>query len=192
MSEDTSVLDNIVQEAQARPESLDPSKLGEVAQLANDQLLLELRQLELQQELKEVSKKLQDLSTQAIPEAMDELGLAELKLSDGTVLTLGNFYSCSIKDDAKASAMDWLKGHDHADVIKTEVLVPFQKGDVEAAEKFRQQLEKRYKSVHPSVVYSVHAQTLKKLAREVHEAGDSLPEDYFNLYIGRVSKLKKA
>lgn len=191
MSNDTSVLDSIVQAAEARPSELDETRLGEVAQLANNQLLLELRKAELEAELREVGQKLQELSTQTLPEALDELGLAELTLTDGTRLTLSPFYSCSVKDGSAASAMDWLKAHDYSDVIKTEVLVPFDKGDVKAAEQLKRRLIKELKEKRATVVYGVHPQTLKRVARELHEAGESLPSDHFNIFIGRVAKLKK-
>lgn len=186
----TSELEDFLNEAAEEPSQLDSASLGEVATLANRQLLLELRKQSLTEQLSEVSTELRDLSERLLPESMSELGLSELRLKDGTLLQVLPFYSAKIKAELKAKAMTWLKRHHHADVIKTEVVVPFDKGDVKMAEVLKKELRKAGQKL-ATVTYSVHAQTLKKLAREVHEAGESLPSELFDVYIGRVSKLSK-
>ena len=187
---DNSVLDALINDAELGPSQLSEKQLGDIAVQCNAIMKLEEVIEDLETKVKENKALLLKLSTEMIPETLDELGLSEVTLSDGTKVSLSNFYSCSIKEDKKAAAMNWLRNNDLGDVIKTEVVVPFGKGDVKQAEKTSSEILKKLK-LKSTVTYSVHAQTLKKLAREQHEAGKSLPESSFNLYIGRITKLKK-
>lgn len=183
-------LEALMAEVDQKPVPIDEEALGQAAKLANLQLRLVSEKERLTEELSQVSQKLREISEQLLPEAMSELGLAELKLVDGSMVSIQAFYNAKIKEGLQEKAYEWLRTHDHADVIKTEVIVPFGKGDIKAAEALKKSLLTTHDKT--KATYSVHAQTLKKLTRELHEEGKNLPSDFFDIYIGRVAKLKRS
>ena len=84
------------------------------------------KQLEIQEEaIKEKKKQIQHISGEVIPTMMSEMGLAELKLHDGSHLKVSTSYRATITEANKVAAFNWLRKNGLGDIIKNEISVSF-------------------------------------------------------------------
>jgi hypothetical protein len=161
-----------------------------VARLAMTQVQLEQKVIDLEETLKKVKEELRRVAEQDLPEAMDKIGMAEFKLTDGTKIAVSKFYNASIGDEHKPKAFAWLDDNGHGSIIKTEVAVNFGKGDLELARAFQEWARGwNGASIDPELDQSVHWQTLRAFVKEQVESGAGLPFDLFGVYIGRKAKI---
>jgi hypothetical protein len=84
------------EDAAATLSSVDETGLSSVSKLAQQQLSIERRIAELEEMVSDAKKELREVSEELLPSAMAEYGISELKLSDGSEITVGKFYSASI------------------------------------------------------------------------------------------------
>jgi len=176
-------LEDIAQELS----SVDEEGLSRVSKLANLQLRLEQRVAKLEDETKQAKRDLRDISDDQLPAAMLEYGIREFKLEDGSQITVKVFYSASIPKDREGETFAWLIEHGFGDLIKNRVSVSFVRGQEEKAEALVQELEDRH--LPTSNRKWVEPMTLKAFAREQVEAGEELPFDLFQLFIGEQAKI---
>lgn len=164
-----------------------------VSELTYQQSLLEDEVLMLEIQLKDKKRKLNDIETRELPEAMDRVGLSEFKTVNGTKVGIKPFYNASIPADRKDEALDWLEVNDHGGIIKTDVKTSFGKGEHEFAKAFLQ-FARGFNEhpVDPEMTRGVHAQTLKAFVREMMESGATIPLDLFGVHMGRKAVIKRA
>ena len=82
--------------------------LSRVSKLANMQLHIEERIDLLEKELKETKAELRAVAEDQLPAAMAEHNISELKLEDGSTISVSKFYSASIPKDRQEEAFGWL------------------------------------------------------------------------------------
>ena len=75
--------------------------------------------------LKDLKKEYQRISGEVIPTMMSEMGLAELKLQDGSHLKVSTSYRATITEANKEEAFNWLRNNGLGDIIKNEISVSF-------------------------------------------------------------------
>ena len=75
--------------------------------------------------IKDLKKEYQRISGEVIPTMMSEMGLAELKLQDGSHLKVSTTYRATITEANKETAFNWLRDNGLGDIIKNEILVSF-------------------------------------------------------------------
>lgn len=169
-------------------EQISDAELASIATLC-DQLANKAKQVEQLETSLELAKgQLKRLEQELLPEAMQRIGLSEVKLSDGRKLTISPFYSGSIKDDNKAAALQWLRDNKCDGIVKTEVVAKFGKGQSEDADRaFRLLIDA---GICAESNEGVHPQTLKAFIRERVENGQPIPTDLFGVFIGNKAKLK--
>lgn len=163
--------------------------LGALSKLIREYLEAEKLVAEAEELLAQRKAVLTELSEKRIPDHMAELELSQLKLADGGVLKVEPFYSVSIPKDREADAYSWLMKNGFGDLIKDEIVVRTGRGEVATARKAMAALAKL--RIPCEERQSVHHSTLRAFAREQHEAGRSLPEDLFNLFVGQRTRIKK-
>ena len=168
---------------------VDDQDLKQVSILANTQRELENKIKQQEEELKETKRQLKQVSEVDIPEALAESGLSEIKLTDGTKVSVQQFYSASIPKDKVDEALAWLRDNGHGDLIKNTISVDFGKGEDEAAGKLKQHLVGQGNSYTDKT--GVHSQTLRAFAREQVEKGQNLPLDLLGIYIGQKTVIKE-
>ena len=87
-------------------------KTGNIQSLADQVERLETVHTNIEsaeQILKDLKKKRDHISGEVIPTMMSEMGLAELKLHDGSHLKVSTSYRATITDANKESAFNWLR-----------------------------------------------------------------------------------
>ena len=84
------------------------------------------KQLEDQENnVKGLKSEIQKVSGDIIPTMMSEMGLAELKLHDGSHLKVSTSYRATITEANKEAAFNWLRENGLGDIIKNEISVSF-------------------------------------------------------------------
>ena len=78
-----------------------------------------------EEDLKKKKKNLEHLSGEVIPTMMAEMGLAHLKLMDGSSVDVKPHYSANITIANKDAAFKWLRDNGLGDIIKNEISVSF-------------------------------------------------------------------
>jgi len=104
------------------------SKTENIQSLADQVEKLESLQtrLQLQEDnMKSTKKEIERLSGDIIPTMMSEMGLAELKLQDGSHLKVSTSYRATITEANKEAAFNWLRNNGLGDIIKNEISVSF-------------------------------------------------------------------
>jgi len=148
------------------------------------------QQFEIQEEaLKEKKKQIEHLSGEVIPTMMSEMGLAHLKLMDGSTVDVKPHYSASISIANRESAFNWLRENGLGDIIKNEISVSFGRNEDNKAADYAALAEER--GFQPTQKMKVEPMTLKALVRERLEAGQKMPTEIFNIFVGNKTTIKR-
>lgn len=175
--------ENAAQELSA----VDESGLSTVSKLAATQLALEQRIKDLEEELKQAKKDHRALAEDQLPAAMAEHNISELKLEDGSSISVAKFYSASIPKDRSDEAFRWLVDNGYGDLIKNQVATNFVRGQENEAEQFANELAERGMPVNTKKW--VEPMTLKAFVKDQTEQGANIPADLFGLFIGEKAKI---
>ena len=165
------------------------NSLESIADLCTKQIQLEKEIQKLEDEISWKKGKLREISYELIPEALAERNLSELKLSDGSAVTVKKVYGASITKGKEGEALQWLRENGFEDLIKNDVTVSFGRGEDNKAGDFRGLAEAQ--GFMPSQRMAVHPSTLRAFYRERVEAGQDLPPDIFNTFSGQQTKIKR-
>ena len=156
--------------------------------------VLKLRDLEAEvksdeERIKTKQKEIARISEDVIPTMLSEMGLSQLKLADGSSVDVKPFYSASISVANREKAYKWLRDNGLGDIIKNDVTVSFGRNEDNKAVDYAN-LAKSH-GFAPTQKLKVEPMTLKALVRERIEAGQEMPMDIFNVYVGNRTKLTK-
>ena len=160
--------------------------------MAEEAVATEKLVLELEDNLSTIKKTLNQLKTVALPDAMAECGIADLKLADGFRVAVEDFVAGSLpKDDVRRqAAIDWLTEHGAESLIKTEVKLSFEKSQHKIARSVIEELADR--GLNVSSQMGVHPQTLIAHVKERMRNGDEVALETLGLFAGRIATIKSA
>jgi len=139
--------------------------------------------------LKDLKKEYLRISGEVIPTMMSEMGLAELKLSDGSHLKVSTTYRATITEANKETAFNWLRDNGLGDIIKNEILVSFGRNEDNKAADYAE-LAKGH-GFQPTQKMKVEPMTLKALVRERIEAGKEMPTEIFGVFSENKTTIKR-
>ena len=165
---------------------------GGVQSLADQVERLEAmqKQLEIQEEaIKEEKKQIQHISGEVIPTMMSEMGLAELKLHDGSHLKDSTSYKAHISEANKEAAYNWLRENGLGDIIKNEISVSFGRNEDNKAADYAELA--KGPGFQPTQKMKVEPMTLKALVRERIEAGKEMPTEIFGVFSENKTTIKR-
>ena len=148
------------------------------------------QQLEIQEDaIKEKKKQIQHISGEVIPTMMSEMGLAELKLHDGSHLKVSTSYRATITEANKEAAFNWLRNNGLGDIIKNEILVSFGRNEDNKAASYAELAKSQ--GLQPTQKMKVEPMTLKALVRERIEAGKEMPTEIFGVFSENKTTIKR-
>lgn len=165
--------------------------LNDMAELAKS--LVEAQELtkKTEQLLKDVKERERVLVEETIPGALQELGVKELTLDTGEVISLKQEVYASLTEERKPAAFKWLDEHKFGGMIKTDLTISYAKADYEEAkEKCKELMDE---GLSPTLEQSVHAQTLKAFIKEQIATVDPkvpFPLDLFGARVVFQAKIK--
>ena len=167
----------------------DKEGLKKLRDIARDVNLAQARIKGLEDALKTENEALRHLLYERMPEVMDEVGLSEFALDDGTKFTLENGVSGSFPKDPERNekAIDWLEAHDCDGILKTELKAIFPRGEFHIARDIANRISNQ---CDPTIASTVHPSTLKKFARDRMAEGEPLDFEALGLSTYRRVKVK--
>ena len=139
--------------------------------------------------LKDLKKEYLRISGEVIPTMMSEMGLAELKLSDGSHLKVSTTYRATITEANKETAFNWLRDNGLGDIIKNEILVSFGRNEDNKAATYAELAKGQ--GFQPTQKMKVEPMTLKALVRERIEAGKEMPTEIFGVFSENKTTIKR-
>ena len=146
---------------------------------------------ELEEQLKKKKEEADHIGSRVIPELLAEQGLSELKLQDGSKVSVRKEFRCTLpKDlDKRDAAYKWLRDQGLGDIIKNNVSVTFGKGEDDKA---KQLLDLAVENgFQPSQKSDVAWNTLTALFQERVESGLDMPSDVFSTWIKDKTKITR-
>ena len=168
---------------------VDNNDLKQVAALVRQQLIFEQRVEDLTTELKRAQQDLANISGEVLPALLLEFGLSELRMGDGSKVTVSTQISASISKERSYAAHEWLRDNGFGDLIKNTVAVTFGKGEDDKAQTLVRELDGNGFNVDQKE--AVHPSTLKAFCKEQIEKGSEIPSDLFGVFIGHKTTIKK-
>ena len=166
----------------------------EMTDIAQQCVLLKKKEdevAELEDKLKAKKAEADDISSRVIPELLQEQGLQEIKLADGSKVSVKKEFRATLpKDDLRReAAYQWLRDQGLGDIIKNNVSVSFGKGEDNKAQ---QLLDLAVANGFPPQQKSdVAWNTLTALYEERVKAGLDMPSDVFSLWIKDKTKISR-
>ena len=142
-----------------------------------------------EENLKDLKKKRDHISGEVIPTMMSEMGLAELKIHDGSHLKVSTSYRATITEANKEAAFNWLRENGLGDIIKNEISVSFGKNEDNKAADYAELA--RGQGLQPTQKMKVEPMTLKALVLERIEAGKEMPTEIFGVFSENKTTIKR-
>ena len=176
-------------DAASQIDNLTTDGLKTVTSLAREISKCEERVSSLEEQLKTAKAKLIELTDSDLPDLMQEIGLTEFTLEDGSKLEIKQTYGARIPVEHRDAAFAWLKDNGHDDLIKNLVSVPFGRGEEKKATYFIEIAQKN--GYQPDQKKEVHPQTLKAFVKEQLQKGQAVPMDLFGVYTGHRATIKR-
>ena len=140
--------------------------------------------------VKNLKKKRDHISGEVIPTMMSEMGLAELKLHDGSHLKVSTSYKAHISEANKKAAYNWLRENGLGDIIKNEISVSFGRNEDNKAADYAELAKSN--GFQPTQKMKVEPMTLKALVRERIEAGKEMPTEIFGVFSENKTTIKRS
>ena len=166
----------------------------EITDIAQQCVLLKKKEdevAELEDKLKAKKQERDDISSRVIPELLQEQGLSEIKLADGSKVSVKKEFRATLpKDDlTREAAYKWLRDQNLGDIIKNNVTVSFGKGEDNKANQLVDLAVAN--GFTPQQKSDVAWNTLTALYEERVKAGLDMPSDVFHLWIKDKTKISR-
>ena len=166
----------------------------EITDIAQQCVLLKKKEdevAELEEKLKAKKNERDDISSRVIPELLQEQGLSEIKLADGSKVSVKKEFRATLPkaDLAREAAYQWLRDQNLGDIIKNNVTVSFGKGEDNKANQLVDLAVAN--GFTPQQKSDVAWNTLTALYEERVKAGLDMPSDVFHLWIKDKTKISR-
>lgn len=143
---------------------------------------------QLVEQLKDAKECARIIREETIPNAMQELGVSEYKLTNGMKITVKQEVYAKIPDGSKQEAFTWLIDNNYGSIIKTEVKTLFGKGDRDKAIALSVKLNNQ--GLDAGFFEGVHHSTLKAFIKGLIEDGKPIPLDLFGARAVMIARIK--
>jgi uncharacterized small protein (DUF1192 family) len=154
-----------------------------IAELSRLVTLLAQQDIEVERaeaHLKKMKEDRDDLRRRRIPDLMDELNCRTHETKAGLKVTVKNVVKASITDKTRNAAIAWFDEQNLGRMVKNEFTLKLSKGEEDRATQLRHAIEGlglEYKNKK-----NVHHSTLSAFIKERDAAGESTPDELFNVY----------
>lgn len=162
------------------------TNLQQLQDLAETQFTIEQEIVTLTEDLRAAKKALLEISEKALPEAMDDLDIEAFTTKSGLRISVAR--ALSVGKLTNQRALRWLDENGHAGMIKSDVVVPFSRGDSTDAEALCEQLEAE--GMNPKMAEHVHASTIKSFLAAQLRDGEAVDLELFGAYERPVAKIE--
>jgi len=181
-------MNELVKQMQEDASSIPEDNMGKIGAVATDIAETENEIANLKEQLKKKEDYRTKLSEEVLPSLFSEVGLSELKLSDGRKIKVSEYYRAAIKVENREAAYAWLRNNGFGDLVKNQITCSFGRNEDEKASSLISDLSE--KGLEPAQREWVESSTLRAFVREQYEAGRELPMDLLGAYIGHKTTIK--
>lgn len=165
-----------------------PEEIEEITRLAEAQHKAALRVEVLEAELADAKEDYRDISERQLPEKMDTLGLPMFETATGISVKIKEKVRGSLNAENRPKGHAWLEANGFGGMIKSNVVVPFKRDQIDEANELVSRLQKENRQ---SVLErKVEASTLAAFIREQLAAGKDIPLDTFSVFRQRVAEVE--
>ena len=126
-----------------------------------------------------------------LPDLMSELGIDSITLDTGTTVSVKEDVSAQISEPRRAEAHAWLRERGFGGLIKTRVVVEYDRGSEGEAIALGRRLEQELDR-DVTVAETIAPQTLAAFVRERLAAGEAVPFELFGVHPFSVAKVRRA
>tara|TARA_R110001606_G_scaffold5285_1_gene24541 strand:+ start:346 stop:909 length:564 start_codon:yes stop_codon:yes gene_type:complete len=166
----------------------------EITDIASECVKLKQKEDEiasLEEQLKSKKAEASDIGSRVIPELLAEQGLSEIKLADGSKVSVRKEFRATVpKDDIRRQGcLQWLRDNNLGDIIKNNVSVSFGSGEDDKAERLLNLAAEN--GFQPQQTSDVHWATLSALYEERVRSGLDMPSENFSLWIKAKTKITR-
>jgi len=181
-----SFIDNVLADKAAHQPTTD--ELTEIATLAIKQTALEEELLAMEDQVKDCKKRLEEVQTRLLPDAMLKAQISTFTTTDGKKISVKDIVRCNISKKNEQAAFQYLREHGAEVLIKNEIKVGFFKGqDAEAKTAIKTLSDM---GLYPELKESVPWNTLSSWAIEQIANGVALDAPLLGLYKGKKAIVK--
>lgn len=169
------------------PSDFELKRVRELAQQAAD-LFRSIKALKSQ--LEDLEKVYNEITQKELPRQMSDVGLSEIKLEDGTKISVLDVITARLPKDEeeRAKAIQWLEETGNGSIVAHTITCSFQKQDSDKVKGLRELLSSAgYTFLDQQ---DVHWKTLESVIKSLLKDGAEVPRDLFSVYEGKVVKLK--
>lgn len=158
-----------------------------IQQLCDTLASVQLRQAEAEAAVADLKAAARRITEEDLPSVMIEMGLTDVTTGSGLRVKLCEEVAAAITEANRPAAHAWLIANGFGGLIKTQVIVEFGRGDVEAAQAFAAAAAEGGHS--PLNKEAVHPATLKSFVKEQMAQGAAIPLDIFGIHPYNVAKI---
>lgn len=159
--------------------------LEDLQELAEQQFEAEQYVDACKESLRSAEADLRLLAEVAIPDAMDELEVTEIKTRSGLTLTVAS--KIHVGKLTAMKALNWLMANGEGGMIKSDVVVAFGKAEEAHAHQLCETLEAE--GLQTKMDQHVHSSTIQSWLTKQLEAGAAVDLDLFGAYTRKASKV---
>jgi|TARA_R100000656_G_C3928635_1_gene124334 hypothetical protein len=170
-------------------DKLEDGKLDKVSRLANEAARLQEDVDNAEDLYKNFKKSLKKVTDELLPDAMEELGIENLTLSDGSRIEIKPVYSATILVDKKEEAFKFIRQCGDDDIIKNNVTVTFGRGEMNEAEAFTEWVAD--KGLIPNQTQKIEPSTLRAWFKSRVEDGLPVTTDAITTYMSNHAKITR-
>ena len=181
-------MNELVKQMQEDASSVPEDNMGKIGAVATDIAETENEIANLKEQLKKKEDYRTKLSEEVLPSLFSEVGLSELKLSDGRKIKVSEYYRAAIKVENREAAYAWMRNNGFGDLVKNQVTCSFGRNEDEKASSLISDLSER--GLEPAQREWGEPSTLRAFVREQYESGKEIPMDLLGAYIGHKTTIK--
>ena len=177
------------QDAAFSPVPVTDDALKSVQSIAVAMQTTQQKVFQLEEDLKREKENLRKLSDEDLPSKLQEIGIVNFELEDGSIVQVKENVSAHIKEDNRVAAYEWLRDNGLDDIIKNTVVCTFGRKEDDKASDFFSFAKKE--GFEPEQNSNIHPSTLKAFAKDRIAQGEEIPMDLFGIWIGQRATIKK-
>ena len=142
--------------------------------------------------VKALEAQARELAWNEIPELMENLGVSEFKLRDGSKITIKTDIRCSIPKDPekRAEAMNWVSENGGEELIKRAFEITFDRHQGDEAKAFEAKLQSPDNKLDYERHETLATGSLKVWIANKLEAGEQVPMEKLGAFRQTIAKVK--
>lgn len=171
---------------------LSTQAVEQVGKQAEEVLKREAAILLIETNLESEEKALNLVQGGSLPELLESMGIAEVKLKDGSLVEVKRFYAPYISEERRESAHAWMDEHGFGSLIKKTVVVAIDRGDDLALLDLAKYLKdaKYDYSVEEGINYKTLESFVKGQYESTEEGAAKPPLDLFGIFVAKKAIIK--